>query len=191
MAESDLKTYRLHAELGYFDMDVKLRTSPVAYWKLLQNAAAAHARALSSATEQLREQGQTWMLSKMKLQIDRHLSLGEQLHIETWPSTRLKGVRAYRDYVLKDGDGKICASAASLWVMDDLATRRPLRIPNEIAALRHDPGYTVPQIEEGWLAPPQAQTSAAQFRSEWSDCDQNEHVNNVSILRWAIDALPL
>jgi len=165
--------------------------SPVAYWRVLQNAAAEHAAALSAATEELRKSGQTWMLSKMRVDVDRHPVLGEQLSVETWPSTRIKGARAYRDYVIKDAEGAICARASSLWVIVDLASRRPVRIPDAILALCIDPGYQIPSLEEGWLAPPVGQIDTASFRACWSDADQNEHVNNVTMLRWAVDALPL
>jgi medium-chain acyl-[acyl-carrier-protein] hydrolase len=191
MAEMELRVFRQSAQVSFFDADVKLRMSPGAYWRVLQNAAAGHASILSAATEELRKSGQTWMLSKMRVDVDRHLMLGESLSVETWPSTRIKGARAYRDYVLKDGNGEICARASSLWVIVDLASRRPVRIPDAIVALCADPGYLIPAVEESWLLPPVGEVSTSTFRACWSDADQNEHVNNVAMVRWAVDAMPL
>jgi acyl-ACP thioesterase len=175
--------------VGFFDVDPLLRFSPPAYWRILQNAAAAHANELGAATEQLRREGQTWMLSRMVLEVDRHPSLGDALTVETWPSTLLRGVRAVRDFAVKDSAGDLVARASSLWVIVDLATRRPQRVPEAIAALRTDPGYPIPAFTptlEAVVAP----DSRRHFTAEWSDCDQNEHVNNVSYVRWAVDALP-
>lgn len=191
MAEMELRVYRQNSQVTYFDADVRLRMSPMAYWRTFQNAAAAHAALLSAATEELRKAGQTWMLSKMKLVVDRHPMLGESLMVETWPSTRIKGARAYRDFVLKDAGGQVCARASSLWVIVDLAMRRPMRIPDSIAALSMDPGYEIPALTEGWLEAPGGEVSRVCFRACWSDADQNEHVNNVVMLRWGVDALPL
>lgn len=191
MTEMQVRVFEDATQVGYFDADVKLRMSPTAYWRVLQNAAAGHAAALSAATEELRRGGQTWMLSKMRLEVHRHPVLGERLTIETWPSTRIKGARAYRDFVLKDADGTICASASSLWVIVDLASRRPVRIPDAIVSLSIDPGYVIPGVQDAWLDPPVAPTASTGFVACWSDADQNEHVNNVTMVRWGVDALPL
>jgi acyl-ACP thioesterase len=191
MTAMDLRVFRQSVQVGFFEADVKLRMSPPAYWRLLQNAAGAHATLLSAATEELRRSGQTWMLSKMRVDIHRHVLLGENLTIETWPSTKIKGARAYRDFVLKDAAGLICASASSLWVIVDLASRKPVRIPDSIIALCHDPGYSIPPLDEATLSRTQAPTLEQNYQAYWSDADQNEHVNNVTMIRWAVDALPL
>lgn len=191
MAGMEVRVFVERARVSYFDADVKLRLAPVAYWRILQNAAAGHAAALSAATEELRRNGQTWMLSKMRVDVQRAPLLGEELTVETWPSTKIKGARAYRDYVLKDGAGQVCASSSSLWVIVDLASRRPVRIPESISRLSIDPGYAVPGVEEGWLAEPAGEVAESRYRALWSDADQNEHVNNATMVRWAVDSLPL
>lgn len=191
MAEMELRVFRQSVQVGYFDVDVRLRMSPMSYWRVLQNAAAGHATLLSAATEELRKSGQTWMLSKMRVDIDRHPTIGEDLTVETWPSTRIKGARAFRDFVLKDASDAICVRASSLWVIVDLASRRPVRIPDAIVDLRIDPGYDIPALLEGNLPVPADNSPQTIFRAVWSDADQNEHVNNVTTIRWAVDALPL
>ena len=191
MAGMELRVFRHSATVSFFDADAKLRLAPAAYWRILQNAAAGHAAALSAATEELRKSGQTWMLSKMRLDVDRHPVLGDHLEVETWPSTRIKGARAYRDYVLKDAGGEVRARSSSLWVIVDLASRRPVRIPDSIVSLCIDPGYDIPPLEDGWLGLPEGDLTHTGFRACWSDADQNEHVNNVVMVRWAVDALPL
>jgi acyl-ACP thioesterase len=180
--------FRLPSRAGYFDVDPRLRYTATAYWRTLQNAAAGHAAALGVATEDLRKQGQTWMLSRMIVEVDRPPLLGEELLVETWPSTKLRGVRAVRDFAMKNAAGEILARASSLWVIVDLATRRPLRVPQEIVDLRTDPGYPIPSFQDSLAPVPEKPTRL--FQAEWSDADQNEHVNNVSYARWAVDALP-
>ncbi|WP_051670699.1 acyl-[acyl-carrier-protein] thioesterase [Bryobacter aggregatus] len=187
----EVKIYREQSVVGYFEADVKLRLAPSAYWRLLQNAAAAHAAMLSAATEELRKDGQTWMLSKMRLDVKRHPRIGDAIVVETWPSTKLRGARAYRDFVILDERGATLATASSLWVIVDLGSRRPVRIPDAIVALCVDPGYAIPAVQEEALSPPEATAHEMTIRATWSDADQNEHINNVAILRWAVDALPL
>lgn len=189
MAMSAVRIFHWPGQVSFFDVDPRREMSPVAYWRVLQNAAAGHAAALAAATEDLRRGGQTWMLSRMNLAVDRALLLGEMFTVETWPSTRIKGARAYRDYVLKDAAGRVCARASSLWVIVDLATRRPVRIPEAITALSVDPGYDIPALSDALPAPEGGE--AVEFRACWSDADQNEHANNAALLRWAVDALPL
>jgi medium-chain acyl-[acyl-carrier-protein] hydrolase len=188
MAAMDLKIFRQAARLGYFDFDPKLRLSAVACWRALQDAAGAHAAALSVATETLRMNGQTWMLSKMAVEMARYPRIGEYVMVETWPSTKLKGARAHRDFVMTNAGGEILARAASLWVIVDLASRRPVRIPDSIVALRTDPGHAIPELTEAFADAGGGETKL--FEAQWSDCDQNEHVNNAAVVRWAVDALP-
>ena len=191
MSEVHLKLYREAGRVGFFDVDPHLRLAPTALWRIFQTAAAEHARLLGAATEMLRERGQTWMLAKMRAVIDRPLAIGEAWAVETWPSTQLRGARALRDFVLKDAEGAVVARAASLWVIVDLETRRALRVPDEIVALRHDPGYSIPELSAAMEPDPLLDPEQPiAFRALWSDCDQNQHVNNVPFLRWAIDALP-
>lgn len=180
--------FRQAVRAGFFDVDPRLRYAATAYWRSLQNAAAGHAAALGVATEDLRRQGQTWMLSRMIVQVDRAPLLGEELIVETWPSTKLRGVRAVRDFALKNAQGEVLARSSSLWVIVDLATRRPQRVPEAIVQLRTDPGYAMPEFQDALALPETGE--ARRFQAEWSDADQNEHVNNVSYARWAVDALP-
>jgi medium-chain acyl-[acyl-carrier-protein] hydrolase len=181
------QVFRVESRVSYFDVDPHLRYTATAYWRTLQDAAAGHAFALGVATEQLRRQGQTWMLSRMIVEVDRAPLLGESLIVETWPSTKLRGVRAVRDFAMSTPQGETLARASSLWVIVDLSTRRPLRVPEAIVELRTDPGYAIPSFQDSLSIAAGAPRS---FLAEWSDSDQNEHVNNVSYVRWAIDAHP-
>lgn len=180
--------FRWETRVGYFDVDPRLRYTATAYWRSLQNAAAGHAAALGVATEDLRKKGQTWMLSRMIVEVDRAPELGEDLVIETWPSTKLRGVRAIRDFAMKSTTGEVLARASSLWVIVDLISRKPQRIPDAIVDLRTDPGYAIPSFQD--QLPAATPDAIRHFQAEWSDADQNEHVNNVSYVRWAVDALP-
>ena len=191
MVGMEAKIYSQTFTVGFFEVDAKLCMAPVAYWRTLQSAAASHATLLDASTEALRLSGQTWMLSKMRLDIVHHPRIGDIVTIETWPATGSKAARAHRDFVLKNAAGEICATASSLWVIVNLATRRPVRIPESILAHRHDPGYRIPQLMDGTMAMPGNPQSKASYRALWSDADQNEHVNNVAMLRWAVDSLPL
>ena len=191
MLGMEAKIYSQTFTVGFFEVDAKLRMAPVAYWRILQSAAATHATLLAVSTEALRLAGQTWMLSKMRLDIVHQARMGDLLTIETWPATRSKAARAHRDFVLKNAAGEICATASSLWVIVNLETRRPLRIPQSILALGHDPGYSIPQLTDATLPAPTNPEWEESYRALWSDADQNEHVNNAAMLRWAVDVLPL
>jgi acyl-ACP thioesterase len=188
MSSMEVRLHRQSTRLGYFDFDPALRPTALAWWRILQDAAAAHATVLSAATEELRKGGYTWMLSKMAVEIHATPHIGDSLAIETWPSTKLKGARAFRDFRATNDQGELVATGASLWVMVDLASRRPVRVPDAIVALRTDPGYPVPELTNHIDSPENPEPQ--HFRACWSDCDQNEHVNNAAIVRWAVDALP-
>jgi len=153
----------------------------------LEQMATAHAAELGVGIERLHADGRAWVLSRISMRVDRWPVGGEMVEWRTWPSRRTSGVRATRDFELRAADGALLAAAESTWLILDLKTRRPARLPRYLLELplpEHEAGAPWPE----WPAAGGFETVARRTVSE-DDLDVNRHVNNVSYVVWAEQAL--
>ena len=156
---------------------------------LFQEAAGEHARAADREGFALPDGAHaTWVLSRLRVAVDRRPRLRERLAVETWPSA-MDGLRATRDFRLTgDGDAPL-ALATSLWFLIDVARRRPVRLPpamDGFAAADKARALTLGEPP----APPASVEHAARFAVRRSDLDRVGHANNVRFVEWALEALP-
>ena len=157
---------------------------------LLQEAAGEHARASDREGFALPGGGRsTWVLSRLRLRVDRRPRMRERVEVETWPAS-LDGLRATRDFRVTSG-GETLATATSLWFLIDVARRRPVRLPPEMDGFEV-PGKLRALTFDG--APEPAAPAETEHRSTFavrrSDLDRVGHANNVRFVEWALEALP-
>src|SRR5512139_1980208 len=139
----------------------------------LQDAAARHAALLGIGMEALRDRNLTWVLSRLRLRVDRYPGPAETVSVRTWPSAR-EGVSAFREFEVFDESGGGVARARSLWVLLDMAKRRPARFGADFPrypllerrALRED--FTA-------LPLPSAPSTVERFTVRREDLDVNRH----------------
>lgn len=172
-----------------YESDANGLVYPAALCGYLQEAAGNHARSLGVSIEQMNAQGLTWMLSRLRLEIQRVPTRRDNLEVETWPSGS-EGLVANRDFLVRDGSGREVARATTAWLVIDMERRRPTRVPSTISSLplsRRERALTgsedrLPPIEQaGWEADVQVR---------WSDLDVNRHTNNVRYVAWVMDCTP-
>ena len=164
------------------------RASAAAVCNWLQETAGNHATHLGWGIEGLMGQGMTWVLSRLHLVLDRPPAWRERIAVTTWPAgaRRLFAVREFR----LEGHGGELGRATTGWMVINVATRRPARPPEDVEAM-------------GRLAPPRAldddfgklpDVERADLESSvevrYADLDMNGHANNVSVIAWALEALP-
>jgi acyl-ACP thioesterase len=171
-----------------YEVDANGRASVVAVCNWLQEAAGNHATALAWAVDQLHAQGLTWVLSRLHLRLDRIPAWRERVTVTTWPvgSQRLHAVREFR---ISDGVG-VVGVATSGWLLVNLASRRPVRLPEQIATgWTHTPGRV---LDDRFEKLPELERPAYErsLTVGFSDLDMNRHANNVSLIAWTLDAIP-
>jgi medium-chain acyl-[acyl-carrier-protein] hydrolase len=155
----------------------------------LQEAAGNHATALGVATDRLLEDGRAWVLTRLRVEVDRYPTWRETLILETWPSAA-DGLYAQRDFVLLDGGHQQVARATSQWLVIDVARRRPVRLPPSVLDLHlPDRPHALEPLRDA-LEAPEDSPHVRQFSVRRSDLDLNDHVNNVRYIEWALEAVP-
>lgn len=155
----------------------------------LQEAAGQHAHALKVSSPQLMENGITWVLARLHVQMRKMPNWQENVTIETWPAQidRLFAVRDFRIFV----DNEEIGVATSAWVLMDLKSRRPLRrFPAEITDVH--PEKPVRALNDSFkkLQPVETAENPTELPIRADDIDINSHVNNAVFIALLEDNLP-
>lgn len=124
------------------------------------------------------------MLLQLGMHARRWPQPGEPIEVLTWPSRRTAGARAWREFEIRSAAGDLLVEAATVWMVVDLARRRPVRLPRILLTL------DFPDRETGIQLAPLAQpchppVKALRRTVAAADLDINHHVNNVTYLKWA------
>jgi acyl-ACP thioesterase len=169
-----------------FECDLYGRLLPRTFCLLLQEAAAAHAAELGVAVDGLLEHGVAWVLSQLKLEILRWPRVGDTLVISTWPEAA-SATRTERRFLLNASNGEELGQALTLWLVLDLERRRPVRLPDFVAAAlapvvrssaptRFEPIPALPEVHE-----------ERRLAVGYSDLDLVRHANNAAFVQWMVE----
>jgi len=104
----------------------------VVYLRWVQNAAAAHWRALAPPADQ---SAIAWIVLRHEIDYKKPARAGDALIARTWvgPATRLSYER--HTQVLRAADRKLLAQARTLWCPVSVATGRPTQISEAARAM--------------------------------------------------------
>lgn len=176
-------------EIEYHEVDGAFRVKPGVFFRLLQEAAIRHSRAVGYDTRHLNAAGFTWILARYGVDIRRYPEYGETAQFVTW-SRGVDGFRAFRDFrVLVDGIP--VATAATLWVYLDLASKRVRRIPPAVAErYTTETEHAVDWNIQAWNYPTALPAgSGCELSTRAGDLDSNGHVNNSVYVEYVETAL--
>lgn len=179
------ETFKIRAS----EIDFNQQATLPAICNLLQEVAGNHARELEFDITDLQKDELTWVLHRLHVQMDRFPNWRETITIKTWPSSG-DGLRAYRDFLIMDGNGDIIGRSLSYWLIMNIQSRRPARIPQKILEMAPDnTNHVLPVTDSNFPKLDQVDYSQ-QFEVRQTDLDLNRHVNNVRFIEWALSCLP-
>ncbi|MBR2871540.1 MAG: hypothetical protein IKB98_09255 [Clostridia bacterium] len=128
-----------------------------------------------------------WVVSKIKLKIFSLPQDGEEVEIETWPTT-VTPLRFLRDYKISL-DGKECIVATSEWCTLDIDTMRPRR--TDSICYPFDMEHRKDRSGAGEFSKPIENVTEEHFNHEhkslFIDIDSNGHTNNVVYARMTLN----
>jgi acyl-CoA thioester hydrolase len=108
--------------------------SNIEYVRWLDRGAELHADSLGYTRRHMLDEGVMWFVARHEIDYVAEAWLGDELVLATWVRD-MHRVKSWRDtVVVRPSDAAIVCRAATLWVLIGLATRRPTRIPAEMAA---------------------------------------------------------
>lgn len=180
------ETFKIRSSEVRPDGKVKVQT----LCDLFQETAGNHALKLNFDVTQLHENQRTWMLHRLDARIERHPEWREAVTVKTWPSGG-DTLRAYRDFLIFDAKENILVRALSYWLMIDLESRRPVRMPGEVHDMAPKDVEHVLPVKKVRPSPPAKADDEKIFSVRRSDLDVNRHVNNVKYMEWISETLPV
>lgn len=106
--------------------------SNIEYVRWLDSAAELHADSLGYTRPELLESGLMWFVARHEIDYLAEAWERDALIVATWVRS-MRRVKSWRDYVVyRPADETIVCRASTLWVLVDLASRRPVRIPEDM-----------------------------------------------------------
>ena len=160
----------------------KLRWS--ALGDLMQEVAWKHADSRDFG-QSLFDKGYMWVLSRMQVKVHRMPSWGDHIIVKT-AGRGIDKLFALREFLVEDDKGNVIAESMSAWLLLDVRSKRPQR-PNQVLP----PELFSENPDKGLLPAKLDSACAFQISSELTvrpfDLDMNNHVNNVSYIRWVED----
>jgi len=170
--------------------DIRRRQKLSSMFGFFQDIAALHADNLGGSVERLRaELNVAWILTRVRVEVDRYPALAQDVIVETWP----QAPRALyeRDYRIRDAQGNILVRAGSVWVIMNLETR-------EIVREKFLDYHHIELCKEralgrsvGRQKPDTGGELVYEKEIRYSDLDYNVHVNNAKYVDFIMDAIPL
>jgi len=106
--------------------------SNIEYVRWLDRAAELHADSLGWTRASMLRQSIMWFVARHEIDYLAEVWADDQLIVATWVR-EFRRVKSWRDYViLRPSDQTLVCRASTLWVLVDLHTRKPIRIPAEM-----------------------------------------------------------
>ena len=173
-----------------YDVDFNSRLNVFSLFNYFQEIAWEHAAILHFGLEDLSAKNLFWVLSRVRVEIERLPLWTEKLTLITYPRGN-DGLFAIRDYEIFDSKGVRIIGGSSSWLILDFKNRRPVRLSdldfpfmtNERRAIT----VNASKIADAKVEP----TKTYGLTVKTSDIDVNYHVNNTRYIEWAYNSFPL
>lgn len=183
--------YELQNRVGYFQVDHTHRLRLGFLFQLLQEAAIHHANQSSIGTGVMDSKGESWILNRVALQLERYPRLDETITIRTW-ATALKHFKGFREFRILSG-GEIMGRVSTLWLYINMKKKTFTRLPVEVEEAfptRPDDCY-FENLDRLRLPRAGQKARPARVTLRFADFDGNAHVNNAAFIEILQTALHL
>jgi medium-chain acyl-[acyl-carrier-protein] hydrolase len=186
LLSSEMKHYNHLSTKSYFiNRFGKLSTSFMFYQ--MQEIAWEHANLLGFGYDKLKQDNQFWVLSRLRVKINRRPNWNEDFNLETW-SRGTDGFYGYRDFNFTDNKGNNIIQATSSWLILNAGTRKIVRL-NRFSEF---PEYSesVFGVNASKVKIPQSADHLKFTPVLFNEIDINQHFNTGRYLERIIDSYP-
>ena len=169
--------YQLDHRISHADVDFLGELKVSALLGLLEGAAVEASTACGFDAARYTHEGRIWIIRRTRLHRLVPVGGGETMHIETQVAD-FRRARSLRRYTVRRG-AEAVAEATTDWVYCDLASGRPVRIPEELQQALMG-GAAAPMLPRADPLPSESPAAAAELHLSVypSHLDHVVHVNN-------------
>lgn len=153
-----------------------------------QDCSTFQSEDLNLGLSYLESKKRVWILVSWHLQILGHATLGDYITVGTWPYA-FKGFYGYRNFIMKDKQGKVLAVADSIWVYMDTQNKCPVKVPEDKGGYMLEPAYPMEQMDRK-ITIPKTLDNLPSFPVKKTNIDSYKHVNNGQYIKMAEEFLP-
>ena len=159
----------------------------------LLNAAGHHSHRRGWGIGELNERHNTWVLSRLCIEITDMPRQYETIQVSTWVESVMR-LFTHRNFAIRRPDGTPCGFARSIWAMIDMESRKPCDL---LALYDGDIRNYVVSDEEN-VCPIEGHGRfrfrdpqlVATIDTHYSDADINGHVNSMKYIEHILDLFP-
>ena len=176
--------------LGYNHVYQDGQISVTAIMEELEETASEHCRHIGQDIFSLLHNNTAWILKGGALEMDTYPGYAMTIRIETWISS-MERYRGYREYLIRDENGRMLGSCSTLWVFMDLIRRTLIPIPDVFhRAWKSNSCRPIDTLFRKKDYAPLDKGTLDVFDLRRRDIDSNHHVHNIRYLEWICESIP-
>ena len=183
--------YQFKSKVRYSEVNSDKTLTLAALTDYLQDTCTFQSEELGAGMDVLRKRQEAWILSSWEIVIKDMPKVCQEISVGTFPCS-FKGFYGHRNFYVTDANDEMVAMANSLWVYINYETKKPTRIPEDIASaydsVIEEPlvfAWSDRKIRYEGEGVEQTPVSVQRFF-----IDTNEHMNNGKYIMVAEEFLP-
>ncbi|MBQ0148634.1 MAG: acyl-[acyl-carrier-protein] thioesterase [Flavobacteriaceae bacterium] len=150
-----------------------------------QITASEHAILGGVGFNDLQAYNQSWVLNRMRIEIDEMPGWMNQIEVNTWVE-ELKGAKSTRDFTI-ERNGKKLVGVSSLWAIFNTERRRPDVLTINTDHIERFPDLNATEIPHQKIDLTKESNEFYSYKVQFSDIDIVNHVNNTKYLEWCLN----
>ena len=173
--------------IKYSSVNDKLKLPLHGILELFQNCVNLQGRQIRR--DYLKDANKVWVLISWKIKLVKPICLYDKVKVGTW-SRGYDRIYGYRDYVIYDEKGEVCACADTMWALIDIKSRMPLKVTSEDME-GYETGDGIEDLKcsrKLRLSPDYEEMETVKVLKTY--IDSNGHMNNTAYFRLAEEYLP-
>ncbi len=170
-------------------VDFKQEITLASLVDLLLTTAGKNADDNNFGIRHLQGNNNTWVLSRLAVEITEFPKQYETIYIETWIEDVFR-LNTTRNFQIKNSKNEIIGKAVSLWVMINFDTRRPVEL-DKLGDIQQHAEHVKIDILSPAKIDNVSGTVENSLQTKYSDIDINQHVTTVRYLQWMCDCFSL
>lgn len=182
--------YNQTFKLRTCDCDMRRLWKPSAILRAMQETAEDHINQLGLNHEKMLSIGAAWVVTRIRVEFTRMPGAGEEVLIETYPTSN-RHFFFPRSHIFRDKNGAEIGRANSLWVTMDIRNRQIVKLEEVLAKMPYNGDMKMATGMPVTVRIPEMAHRSDCFPVQYTDLDENEHVNNTKYLDWCCNALGL